>query len=145
MYINLGAFLHYRADTIHIAEVQFRVDALTVHVHAHGHYIQIAGALTIAQHRAFHALCAGHHAQFGCGDTTAAVIMGVQTDNHGIAVFDMTAEPFNLVGIDIGGCHFNRGWQIQNHLALRAGLPDIGDRITDFDSKIEFGAGKAFR
>ena len=62
VHINLGAGFHHGTNAVHITEVQFRVNTLAVHIHAHNDDIQIAGAFTITKQGSFDTLCTGHHA-----------------------------------------------------------------------------------
>ena len=70
--------------------------------------------------------------------------MRVQTNHNRIAIFDMTAKPLYLIGIDIGRRYFDCGRQVENDLLVRRRLPYIGNGIAYLNSEIDFGAGKAF-
>ena len=50
-------------------------------------------------------------------------------------------HPFNGIGIDIGSRHFHSRRKVDDHLVLWSWLPNIIHRITDFERKLEFGAG----
>ena len=58
----------------------FGIDALREHVERQRDDVDIAGALAIAEQRAFDAVGAGHQAEFGGGDAGAAVIVRMQRD-----------------------------------------------------------------
>ena len=55
-----------------------RVNALGKHVQPKGDQINIAGPLAIAKQSAFDTVGACHQAKFGCGDSTATVIVRVK-------------------------------------------------------------------
>ena len=63
---------------------------------------------TIAQHGTFNAVGPGHEAELRGSNTSAAVIVGVQADDHMFTTVHMTAEPLDLVSIDIGSRHLYR-------------------------------------
>ena len=116
-----------------------------VKVQRDGHDVEIAGALAVAEERAFDAVRAGEQAQFRRRHAGAAVVVRVQADDERVAVLDVPANPFDLVGIDVRHGHLDRVRQIQNHLALRRGLPDVHDRFGDFLGELHFRGAEAFR
>ncbi len=67
-------FLH----ALDVGAIKLGIDALREHVQRHGDDIDIAGALAIAEQRAFDAVGTGHQSQFGSSDTCAAVIVRMQ-------------------------------------------------------------------
>jgi hypothetical protein len=75
---------------------------LRVHVERDRHEIAIAGALAIAEQAALDPVGARHQPQLGRRDAGAAVVVRVERDHHAVAVGDIAAEPFDLVGIDVG-------------------------------------------
>ena len=68
--------------------------------------------------------------------------MGVQADDHAITRLDVRAKPFDLVRMNIGRRHFDRGGQIQNHLVVWARLPYIHHRFANLDREFQFGTGE---
>ncbi len=48
-YRHTGAILHSPADLVQATEIDLRVDALGVQVHAQGHQVDVAGALTVTE------------------------------------------------------------------------------------------------
>ena len=79
---QLRAFTGYRANFIHVSEIQHRVHALTVEIHRHGHDVHIARPLTVAQQRAFHPACTRHHPELSGGDRTSPIVVGMQGDDQ---------------------------------------------------------------
>ena len=63
---------------VDVGKIQMRVNALGKHVQPKGDQINIAGTLAIAKQSAFDTVGACHQAKFGCGDSTATVIMRVE-------------------------------------------------------------------
>ena len=57
----------------------------------------------------------------------------------------MSAHPLDLIGIDIGGCHFYGCWKIDDHFTLCADSPSSGDRITNTCRKFQFCPRKTLR
>ena len=56
----------------------------------------------------------------------------------------MTAEPFDLIRVNIGRRHFHRRRQIQDDFAVRGRSPYFVHRVADLDCKVEFRAREAF-
>ena len=79
---QLRAFTGYRANLIHVSEIQHRVHALTVEIHRHSHDVHIARPLTVAQQRAFHPVCTRHHTELGSSDRTSPIVVGMQGDDQ---------------------------------------------------------------
>jgi hypothetical protein len=70
----------------------------------------------------------------------------MHADDDGCRGARHAAEPFDLVGVDIGRRHLHRRRQVQDRpFALRRRLPYRIDRIANLDREIEFGAGEALR
>ena len=128
---------------VHIRQIEFRIYALAVQIHRHDHDIHIAGAFSIAEQSAFDPLGAGHDAEFSGGHGAAAVIVRMQADDDGIAAGDMAAEPFDLIRVNIGRRHFNRGRKIDDCGTFGSRLPHIDDPVAHLHGEIDFGAGKA--
>ena len=69
----------------------------------------------------------------------------VQADDERVAVFDIAANPFDLIRINIGHRDFHRVRQIQNHLVLRRRLPHVHDGFGNFFRVFHFGHAETFR
>ena len=118
---------------------------MRVHVQSQRHDVDVAGALAIAEQRALDAVGARHQAELGGGDAGAAVVVRVQRDDEVLAVVDLAAHPFDLVGIDVGRRHLDGRRQIDDQLVFRRRPDDLGDGVADFQRDFELGAGEAFR
>ena len=144
MYRQLRARLHHPNDFVHLGEIEARVDALTVEIHGHRHDVHVAGTFPIAQQAAFHPLRARHDRQFCRRHCAAAVVVGVQADDHRVTPVHVPAKPFNLVSIDIGCRHFDRRGQIEDAGMGWGGLPNINHGVANFHGVIEFRASETF-
>ena len=87
---------------------------LREHVQRHGDDVDIAGALAIAEQRALDPVGARHQREFGRRDRGAAVVMRMHREDHAVAVGDVPAEPFELVGIDVRRRHLDRRRQVED-------------------------------
>ena len=117
---------------------------MAIEIHRHNDNVHIARALAIAEQRAFDPLSARHDCKLCRSHCAGTVVVRVQTNHNRIAIFDMTAKPLYLIGIDIGRRYFDCGRQVENDLLVRRRLPYIGNGIAYLNSEIDFGAGKAF-
>ncbi|MNF31098.1 hypothetical protein D3C84_118510 [compost metagenome] len=142
---QLVAFLDHLAHGVDVGEVQFGVQALGVHVQRQGHQVDVAGALAVAEQAALDAVGPGHQAQLGGGDAGATVVVGVQADEHRVAAADVTAEPLDLVGVDVGRGALNGSRQVEDDLVVRGRLPDIDHRVADLYGEIQLGGAEDFR
>ena len=79
---HAGAALINVNEQIEIREIQFRINAMLVKIQRHGHDVQIARALTVAEERALHAICAGEQAEFCRRHASAAVVVRVQRNDE---------------------------------------------------------------
>ena len=136
---------HGGADARHVAEIQLRVHALREEVHRHGHEVAVAGALAVAEQRAFHPLGTGHERQFGGGHAGAAIIVGVQADHDPLAAGEAAGEPLDLVGVHVGRRHLHRGRQVDDDGARGRGAPLVGHRSANLHREVQFRAGETLR
>ena len=67
----------------------------------------------------------------------------MDAEDEAVAAGHAATEPLDLVGIDIGGRHLDRGGQVEDRLAPRRRLPDIEHGRADLDRIVELGAGEA--
>ena len=54
-------------------------------------------------------------------------------------------EPLDLVGVDVGRRHLDRGRQVEDDLAAVLWLPDVGHRLAHLDRERQLGAGEDLR
>ncbi len=145
MGLDLGDLLHQRDDLLHAREIDLRVDALGIEVHARGHQVHVAGALAVAQQGAFHPVGAGHHRQFRRRHAAATVVVGVDADQHVLAVTDVVVDRFHLVGEHIGRAHFHGGGQVDDHPLALVRAPHVVDRVDHLNGEIGLGGTEGFR
>ena len=142
---HFRAFLINLFDIEDMRKVQLRVNVLRKHIQRHRHDIQIAGTLTVAEQRAFNAVCTSQQRQLSAGNARAAVIMRMHADNRCLAVFNMTAEIFNLVSISIRRTHLYGRGQIEDNRVFLRRAHFLHDRFADSYREINLCTGKAFR
>ena len=65
-------------QSVDVAEVKHRVDAVDEQVHRQGDHVDVACAFAVAKQRAFHAISTGHDAKLGGSHGTAAIVVRVQ-------------------------------------------------------------------
>ena len=131
------------AQSVDVREIELRRNALREQVQRDVHDIDVAGALTVTEQRAFDAVGTGHDAQLGRRNTGAAVIVRVQAQHDAVPVLDVAAEPLDLVRVDIGRGHLDRGRQVEDDLVLRRRLPHIHHRLAHLPGVVQLGAGEA--
>ena len=66
----------------------------------------------------------------------------MEADEGRLSPREVSAHPLNLIGVDVGRRVFHRGRKIEDDFIFRGRLPDIRDRFTDFEGKIEFGTAE---
>src|SRR3979490_3036700 len=120
------------------------MDAVHIKVQRHSYNVEIASALAIAEKCSFNSVGAREQSEFGGSHAGVAIVMSVETDDERIAVFYISANPFDLIGIHIGHGHFDRVGKVEDHLASRSGLPDVHDRFGDVFGEPDFRSAKAF-
>ena len=145
VYGQLVAIFDRLDHLIDIGEIEPRMQTLRVHVECNGNEVDIASALTIAKQAALDAVAPCQQAQLGCGDSGAAVIMRVQTDNHRFAVRNIAAEILNLIRIDVGHCRLYGGRQVEYDRLFNGRLQDFHNGAANFDAEIQFGSREGFR
>ena len=107
--------------------------------------VDVAGTLAVAEQAAFDAIGAGHQAQFGRRHTGAAVVVGMQADQHAVTSVDLPAEPLDLVGVDIRRGGFDGGRQVENQLLLGRRLEHLDHRVAHLDGELWLGGAEDFR
>ncbi|OPZ69314.1 MAG: hypothetical protein BWY82_02342 [Verrucomicrobia bacterium ADurb.Bin474] len=124
-------------------EVKPGVESVRHHVQRHSHDIQVPGALSISKQGAFDPVCSSQKAQLGGSDSRSAVIMCVQTDDGVFAMFEMPAEPLDLVCVDIGRGDFDCRWKIEDDFLVRTGFPLLHHGFAYIECIFDFRIGEA--
>src|SRR5699024_75295 len=128
-YTQLVAVLDGATDVLDVGEVQLWVHTLGQHVQCQGDQADVAGALTIAEQAALDPISAGHVTQLRCCDTGAAVIVGMQGQDDGIATVEVAVHPLDGIRVDVRGDHLDGGRQVDDDRVLRGGVHDLHDGI----------------
>ena len=68
----------------------------------------------------------------------------MHAEHDAVAPRQAAVHPFDLIGVDVGAGAFHGGWQIDDHLALRAGVPDGADRVADLQRIVQLGQAECF-
>ncbi len=116
---------------LHVRKIQSRIHAVSVHVHSHGHDIHIPGTLPVPEQRPFNTVCTCQDSQFCRSHTAAAVIVGMQAENHIVSVIQMLVHILQLTGKHMGHGILYRGGNINDCLIIRRRFPDVQNRIAD--------------
>ena len=132
-----------RRERVDVADVELGVDALAEQVHRQVHDVDVAGPLAVAEQRALDAIGAGHHAEFGRGDSATTVVVGVEAEADPVTVLDVPVEPLDHVAVDVRRVALHRRRQVQHDLAIHRGLDRIHHGFADLDREVGLGAGEA--
>src|SRR4051812_39205124 len=127
-----------------IGDIKAGIDSLREHVQGEGDDIDIAGPLAVAEQSALNAVCTGHHAKLSRSHAGAAIIVRVERQDSRVAVFYVAGEPFDLIGINVGRCHLDRGWEIEDQLVRGYGAKHFHDGFAYFLRVVEFCTREAF-
>lgn len=85
-------------NTLDIAKVQVRLDALSVEIERKVDNVNVSRPLAVAKQATLYSIGACKNGKLGSCDTGSPIVMGVQTDNYFFAFRDVSAEIFNLSG-----------------------------------------------
>ena len=143
--LDLVAVLNRLADLRYVGQVELRVDALGEPVEAQRDQVNVAGALTVAQQAAFHAVGAGQHGQLGGGHAHAFVVVRVEGEHHGITVVEVGGDVLHFVGEHVRRGHFHGGGQIDDHRMLGSRLDDADHGVAHLNGVLRLGSGEGFR
>ena len=141
--VHARTLLIHALDVVHIREVQHRVDALRVEVHREVHQVAVAGALAVAEHRALHALRAGHDAELRRSRRRAAVVVRVDAQYRAVAVLHVRADVFDLVGVAVRRRELHGVRQVDDRLFLRRRAERLEHAVADPHGVFDLGARKA--
>ncbi len=139
-----GALVSF-ANPGQVGEIEPGLDPVAVHVQRHDHDIKIPGALAVAEQGALHPVRTSQQTQLGGSHSRPAIVVGVQRDDDALPVSHIAAEPLDLVGVHVGRGPLHRGGQVQNHLLSGGRIPDVHDRLTNFEGIVQLGIGERFR
>ena len=142
---ELVAALHHGTHVAHIRKVDFWIHPLGEHIHRQGDEIRVTGAFAVTKKRALDSVRAGEQAQFRGRNTRSPVVVGMEANSHVRTLWEISAEPLDLVGIDIRRRHFYRRREVDDHVPIRAHAPGLSHGGADFHGEIEFGPRKALR
>ena len=142
---QLGAELGHFADRVDVAQIEPRIDALGEEIERHGDDVDVAGALAVAEQSALDAVGAGHQRELRRGDRGAAIVVGMDGEDDAVAVGNVAAEPFELVGVGVRRRHLDRRRQVEDQPLLRRRTQLRLHRLADLEREIELGAGEALR
>ena len=78
------AVLGRPADLVDVADVELRVHSLTEQVHAERDDVDVAGALAVAEQRAFDAVRTRHQSELRGGDRTTPVVVRMQRQHDAV-------------------------------------------------------------
>ena len=140
-----GGFLVHLRHLRQVGEIQPRIDAVGIEVERQGDEVDVAGPLPVAEQRPLHSLPAGQHSQFRLRDGAAAVVVGVQREDHLVPVAQVGVHILDLVGVDVRQRQRHGGGQVENDRQLRRRLPLLHHRVADGQRKVRLGPGKALR
>ncbi len=71
--------------------------------------------------------------------------MGMHANTDVTPARKVTAEVLNLIGINVGRIHLDRGGEVDDHRPGGRGFPDIRHRLADLQGKVRFGEAERFR
>ena len=143
-HLHLGDAFADPFDPVDVGEIQLGIDVVGVHIEGQGDDVHIPGPFPVAEQGPFHPVGSGHQGQFRGGHPFTPVIVGVQADDGPVPVLQIPDEVFDLVRIGVGGGHFHRGRQVDDHRFFLGGSQGVQHRFTDFHRIVGFRAGEAF-
>ena len=142
---HLGAALVHGDNALHMAEIQFRVNALDVHIHGNRDHVHIAGALAVSEEAGLHPLRAGKQSGF-CGSHAAApVVVGVEGDDGPLPAGEIADKILHLVGKLVGHTVLHGGGKVEDDPVVSIGVEVIQHGGADLHGGVHLGAHKGFR
>lgn len=112
--------------------------------HSKSNQAHISRPLSISKQTPFNSVRSRHISQLGGRNGRPAVIMRVQRQHNAVTLLQVPVHPFDRVGVDVGGGHFDGGGEVEDELAFGSGFEGVGDGVADFDGVVEFGSGVRF-
>jgi len=132
------------AQLVDVGDVEFGIHTVHKKVHGEVDHVYVACPLAVSEQRALNPIGAGHHAEFGGSDGTAAVVVRVQRDDDVCTVFDRAAEPLDHVAVHVWGVALDGRRQVEDDRVIGVRLDDIHHRFAHLDCVVGFGEGKTF-
>ena len=115
------------------------------HIHRQCHNVHISGALTVSEQGSLDALRSGQNSQLRVAHAAAPVIVGVQAENNGVAVFQVLVDVLDLSGEYMRHGVLHGGGNVDNRLFLRRRLPYIQDGVADVHGVVHLRSREALR
>ena len=137
LFIDLYRFAYIR-------KVEFRVDALTVHIKRQRDYVHVSRTLAVAEQSALDSVRTGKQCRFRIGDSAASVVVRVRGKHDGVAVRHMFVHIFDLAGVYVRHTVRYRDGQIDNSLARFFRFPNVEYGVANVECVFGFRSGKTF-
>ena len=83
-------------NALDIAEIQVRVDALSIEVESKVDNVNVSRPFAVAKQATFYSISACKNGKLGSCDTGPPIVMRVQTDNYFFTFGDVSAEILDL-------------------------------------------------
>ena len=142
---QLVALLDDRPCLVDLRQVQRGIDTLGEQIEGDRDDVDVARTLAVAEQRPLDTLRAGHQAELGGRHRGATVVVRVDGEDGGVAKREVTAEPLDPVGVDVGRKLLHGGRQIHDHLLARGRPPLLGDALADLECVVELRVVEALR
>ena len=118
---------------------------MRVQIESESDEIDITSALAVAEQSTLNTLGTGHLSKLGRGNGTATVVVRMEGDNELLTLGHISAEILNLIGVNVGGGHFDGSRQIENNGVLNSWLPSSLDCLANLHSEFRLGIRESFR
>ena len=141
-HVHAGELFIELHDVGHVGEVQLGVHTVGEEVHGHGDDVHVAGALAVAEEGALNAVAPCQQGQLAGGYAGAPVVVGMDGDDDVFPAVQVLAHVLDLLGVDVGHGHLHGGGQVDDDLALGAGLPHVDDGVADAQGELDLRAGE---
>lgn len=141
---QITAFSVDAHDGREIGKVDARFDALGVEIEGEGDEVDVPGSFAVAKEDALDTVCTGHLREFTGGDGAPTIVVGVETDAAFLALGDVCAKVFDLIGIYVWRRHFHCRGKIKDDGVIHRRFPRRLDGIANFYGKVGFGGGERF-
>ena len=133
------------ADLGHIGKVKFRIHTLGIHIHGNSNNIHITGTLTVSKQSSFYTVSSSQKSHLRIGYPTASVVMGMQGNQHVFSIFQVFADIFDLLCIDMRHGMLYRYRQINDGFSVGCRFPYIQNCIADFQCVFRLSSGETLR